>query len=113
MTTMTRFGRIGAALALAAMAVVGVRAAALADEHLREQLQLKTTKACDGCDLSGVNFGKAELKGVSLSGATLEGTVFYRANLTNANLGGADLAKANLTLADLTNTNFSNANLAG
>lgn len=113
MTVTTRFSRIGFAVALATLTVVGVRLAAAQDEHLREQMQLKATKACDGCDLSGVSFGKADLKGVSLAGAKLDGTSFYRANLTNANLGGANLSNANLSMSDLTNTNFSNANLAG
>jgi uncharacterized protein YjbI with pentapeptide repeats len=113
MTVMTRLHRIGVGVALATVSVVGVRVAAAQDDHLREQSQLKATKACDSCNLSGVNFSKADLKGVSLSSATLEGTIFYRANLTGANLGGANLSKANLTMADLTNTNFGNANLAG
>lgn len=113
MTVMTRLSRIGVGVALATVAVVGVRLTAAQDDHLREQTQLKATKACDGCDLSGVNYSKAELKGVSLSGAKLEGTSFYRADLSGANLGGANLSKANLTFANLSNTNFGDANLAG
>lgn len=114
MTTKSRLARLFGGVALAGLTVAfGAQIVRAQDEHLREQMQLKATKACDGCDLSGVNFTKGDLKGVSLSGAKLSGAIFYRADLSNANLSGADLSKANLTLTDLSNTNFGNANLAG
>lgn len=115
MTTVTKETgrRWGLGLALVGVVVLATGALAAQDAHLKEQAQLKQTRACDGCDLTGVNFGRADLKGVSLSGAKLVGASFYKIDLSNANFGGADLSKANLTLCNLTNVNFGSANLAG
>jgi uncharacterized protein YjbI with pentapeptide repeats len=55
--------------------------------------QLRETRMCPGCDLSG-----ADLSGADLSGA---------------NLSGADLRNANLTKAMLIETNLENTNLEG
>jgi hypothetical protein len=112
MTLVTQFSRLFAGLAVASLAVLGVQVVQAQDGHLREQMQLKQTRACENCDLSGVAF-KDELKGVNLTGANLEGASFYRLDLTNANFGGANLTKANLSMTNLTNTNLGDANLAG
>jgi uncharacterized protein YjbI with pentapeptide repeats len=117
MTTTTRISRIGLATAIAAFsALLGIQV-------LSAQSQEPTSRpmdrerflkgSCDGCDLSGMDFSRLELKSVSAAGANLSETMFYRADLTNANLGGANLTKANLNMANLTNTNLSNANLTG
>ena len=74
--------------------------------HLIERDRLAKTHACDGCDLRSEDFGRADLKGVSLAGARLDKATFYRANLENANLAGATLTDAVLSFANLTNTHL-------
>lgn len=72
-------------------------------EHLK---QLRETKQCQKCDLSG-----ADLRGADLSFAVLTGANLSGANLKGANLSNADLSRANLTKADLSNANLNKASL--
>jgi len=65
-------------------------------------------KDCPGCNLAGVDLGKAELIGARLAQADLHG-----ANLSMANLRRADLQGANLRDAILSYTNLPGANLRG
>ena len=53
--------------------------------------KLKSTKACEGCDLSGTNLREVELSGALLS----------YANLLDAELSGANLSFATLSHIDL------------
>ena len=114
MTATTRFGRVGLAFGLVTLvALLGVQSLGAQDTKAADRERLLKGRACDRCDLSGVNFLREDLKGVSASEANLTQAMFYRADLSGANLGGANLEKANLSFANLTNTNLSNANLAG
>lgn len=70
--------------------------------------QLRNTKQCPGCDLSGV-----ELIGVDLSEANLKGADLSGAVLRNVQLIAADLSEANLTNADLRGAILNGANLSG
>jgi uncharacterized protein YjbI with pentapeptide repeats len=72
-------------------------------EHLK---QLRETKQCQKCDLSGADLSGADLSFAVLTGANLSG-----ANLTGANLSNADLSRANLRKADLSYTNLNKAYL--
>lgn len=78
--------------------------------------QLKETKQCPKCNLSGVdlsamNLEDANLEGANLTEAKLKGIHLKNANLKGANLTKADLIKADLTNADLTNAKLMNADL--
>ena len=53
--------------------------------------QLRNTRSCPNCDLSGYNFYGVDLTGVNLTGANLTG-----ANLTDANPSCAYLSGAKL-----------------
>ena len=65
--------------------------------------QLKHTKACPGCDLSGLNLTGAHLKEADLSGANLA-----EAKLAKANLVRADLWEAMMLGAKFCNTTMPN-----
>src|SRR3954470_12722685 len=59
--------------------------------------QLRETKKCERCDLSGANLIEATLSGANLSGANLIGADLLGANLSGrAYLLGANLSRANL-----------------
>ena len=119
MTAMTQINRIGVGVALAALVAVGVRLTAAQDAPQQDPKlalrdQVLASKACSGCDLSGISFPKeSNLKNADLSSAKLVGASFYGADLTGANLQGADLTNANLWQADLTNANLGGVNLNG
>ena len=66
--------------------------------------QLKQTKSCASCDLSGGNFKWANVYGAELGGA---------ANLVDANLEGANLRGANLKRANMGWSSLYGANLLG
>ena len=66
-------------------------------------IKLKNTKACSGCDLTGIELINFDLKNADLRGA----------NLTSANLRRSDLEEANLTDANLTDANLMGVNLTG
>ena len=91
--------------------------------------QLKETKRCEACDLSGADLrwaavyaaelggaenlvdgvlNEADLSGANLYGANLESTKFR-----GANLSGADLSWSSLIGADLTGADLTDAKLAG
>jgi uncharacterized protein YjbI with pentapeptide repeats len=76
------------------------------EAHLQ---QLKATKSCPSCDLSGADLYKADLSGANLVGANLSGGAY----LYEANLSGADLYRANLRGAILYGANLSGAYLSG
>lgn len=95
------------------VALVATPAVLAQSGHAAERMQLLSTRACDRCDLSGEDFGRLDLKGVSLSNATLTSIKFYKTDLTNANLGGANLTNAVMSFANLSNANLGGANLAG
>ena len=65
------------------------------DEVQANLTKLKKTKACSGCDLTGIELISFDLKGADLSGANLTG-----ATLTNTNLTGVKLSYANINRAE-------------
>eukprot|EP01036_Dinobryon_divergens_P003654 gene3653-4836_t len=67
-------------------------------------------KACQGCDLSGANFKKADLSGVDLTGAILTDAGFHRANLRGAILDGVVAIGTNFNMADLTQAHMIKGN---
>lgn len=84
-------------------------------EHLK---QLRETKQCAKCDLSGVDLSGADLSfavlvGANLSGANLKGANLSNADLTGANLTACDLSGANLNQAYLTNANLHQTKFIG
>jgi hypothetical protein len=90
--------------------------------------QLKSTKACPGCDLiaeslpaganlegvnlKGANLQDADLERVNLKGANLEGAKCWQAHMPRANLEGANLKGAYLEGAELAGANLKGANLS-
>ncbi len=68
---------------------------------------------CPGCDLSGMNFKRANLRGANLAGANLERANFHAADLSGANLENANLRLANLNRAVMTQIDFAGATLDG
>lgn len=77
-------------------------------EHLK---QLRETKQCHKCDLSGADLSGADLSFAVLTGANLTGANLTRANLSNADLSRANLTKADLSYANLNKAYLTNANL--
>jgi len=86
--------------------------------------QLKQTKSCASCDLSGGNFkwanvfgaelgGAKNLVDANLEGANLEGANFFGANLEGANLRGANLKGANMGWSSLYGANLLGAQIGG
>jgi len=65
--------------------------------------QLRRTRSCRACDLSG-----AQLAGTDLQAADVRGT-----NLSNADLSSANLYRAIFVGADMTGASLSGANLSG
>ena len=63
----------------------------------------------EGARLSGLNFTRADLRGVRLRFADLTNVNLTSSLLDEADLGGADLRGANLTNTDTTKTQFSGA----
>jgi serine/threonine protein kinase len=96
-------------------------------ENSKELLKKKLleTRECQKCDLSGMDFYKANLAGANLIGSNLTNTKFVGANLAGADLSdanlkevsflGANLVGARLDYADLRNAsgnpNLTNASL--
>jgi uncharacterized protein YjbI with pentapeptide repeats len=85
------------------------------DEVQTNLIKLQKTKACSGCDLTGIELISFDLKGADLSGANLTGANLRRSNLTGANLietnlNDADLLGVNLTSATLININLTGVN---
>ncbi len=68
--------------------------------------QLRTTKACEKCDLTNADLSKTDLRGAKLMEARLNG-----ANLSGANLSGAQLYFSDLRAATITGAKFGNAQL--
>lgn len=79
----------------------------------QKQLDVERAKNCPGCDLSYLDFKRADLTGANLEGANLYGANLHEAVLAGANLTGAILEKANLNRADLKRTQMAGANLKG
>ncbi|MDJ0618201.1 MAG: pentapeptide repeat-containing protein [Calothrix sp. MO_192.B10] len=77
-------------------------------EHLK---QLRETKQCQQCDLSGFNLSGVDLSFAVLVGANLSGANLRGANLKNADLTGTNLTKADLSGANLNQAYLNNANL--
>jgi hypothetical protein len=75
--------------------------------------QLKATRMCPGCDLSGADLSGADLSDANLSGAKLSRAKLSRANLADADLRGADLRRANLANANLSGADLDSADLSG
>jgi uncharacterized protein YjbI with pentapeptide repeats len=73
--------------------------------------QLRGTKSCDSCDLSGADLRRADLREANLSKAILFNGDLSNADLRGANLSGADLSEVNLSGADLQRANLSGAEL--
>jgi len=133
MTKSTNLKRGGYTSLLLAAALCSVPAVAANPAHVQ---QLKDTRSCPGCDLSGADltllFADQEysmddptvnLDGADLTGAILKGAFLYQASFKNARMNGADLRGSNLTgahmeNADMTGTSFGNwdihwSNLSG
>ena len=77
-------------------------------KHLK---QLRETKQCPKCDLSGADLSGADLSFAVLTGANLSGANLNGANLSNADLSRANLTKADLSYANLNKAYLTNANL--
>ena len=75
--------------------------------------QVRATRNCRACDLSGASLTAANLAGSDLSGSDLSNADLSGANLAGANLSGASLSRANLSAADLTGANLSGTRLSG
>ena len=74
--------------------------------------------SCTNCDLSGVNFIKADLRAAAASGSDFTGARLYYsvligADLARENLNEADLRGANLFYAKLQGASFTGADLKG
>ncbi|MCJ0762618.1 pentapeptide repeat-containing protein [Variovorax terrae] len=67
-----------------------------------------SSKSCENCNLSGLNFAGRDLRGARLARANLTD-----AELAGANLRGADLRTTYLHHANLSNANLDEANLCG
>lgn len=74
---------------------------------------LKTTKACERCDLSGVDFSGLDLRKAKLGGALLANANLSGASAKFADFSGADLSGATLEGAIVWKANFSGARLVG
>jgi uncharacterized protein YjbI with pentapeptide repeats len=70
-------------------------------------------KDCPGCNLAGIDLGKAELNGAKLAKANLRGANLSMANLRQADLRGADLRETILAYANLPGANLQGADLRG
>ena len=68
--------------------------------------QLKNTKSCVSCDLSGGNFKGANFFGANLEGANLRGANLKGANMGWSSLYGANLLGAQIDGADLAGVTF-------
>lgn len=77
-------------------------------KHLK---QLRETKHCAKCDLSGADLSGADLSFAVLTGANLSGANLKKANLSNADLSRANLNQADLSYANLNKAYLTNANL--
>ena len=75
--------------------------------------RLLKTKACEGCDLSGLTLSHAVLNGARLAGANLRGASLQYAALKMADFTGADLTDADLSNAFIRPGTFRRANLSG
>jgi uncharacterized protein YjbI with pentapeptide repeats/beta-lactamase regulating signal transducer with metallopeptidase domain len=80
--------------------------------------ELAQSKACVGCDYSGVNWSGKDLHGVSYTGVDFSDANLAHVNFSGGSFNGADFSKANLEGASfrnahLTGCDFSNANLSG
>lgn len=99
--------------ALMMIAVMTVAAPALAWDEAAVT-QVKETKNCVGCDLSGADLRWANVYAAELGGApNLVNSVLDEANLSGANLYGANLEGASLRDADLSGANLSWTSLVG
>src|SRR5215813_9497983 len=96
---------------VAVVALAAQLPAAQADP--RSDFLAGATKACPGCDLSGLSFKRRDLTGADLSGANLKDANFHDAKLAGARLAGADLSGANLNKAALARADLTGATLRG
>ncbi|NMF67371.1 pentapeptide repeat-containing protein, partial [Brasilonema octagenarum] len=92
------FTKFLAAVALCAPLLVTLPGYAEKPEHVK---QLRDTKKCRKCDLSGAN----------LSGANLSGADLSYSNLSGANLSGVSLRGVNLSGVSLRGVNLSGVSL--
>ena len=98
---------------LACISILSLGGCSKYSDEVQENLtKLKKTKACSGCDLTGVELVAFDLKSADLSGANLTSANLNRVDLTEANLTDANLLGAILTDAKLTNTNLSGVKLS-
>jgi len=102
--------------AMLGVAILGLAGIGLATETMKAQNldlieQLKTTRKCVQCDLSGAELSALSLENVDLSGANLYRAQLYGTKLNGANLAGAVLQEANLRMANLSGA--TDAALAG
>lgn len=87
--------RLPRKLIVAAAFVIGV-ASTSAYSDPAQVAQLKKTKQCSDCDLSGADLRGQDLRAADLTGANLNGALLYKANLAAATLDRSDLRGADL-----------------
>jgi uncharacterized protein YjbI with pentapeptide repeats len=111
MTQSKSLRRGGYASLFLAAALCSVPVMAANPAHVQ---QLKDTRSCPGCDLSGADLTllfadqdyslddpTVNLGGADLAGTVLKGSFFYQASFKNARMHGADLRGSNLTAAHM------------
>ncbi len=75
----TRLGLMSPALAVA---LIATASPAMADA--REEILAGRSKACPGCDLTGIRLKRRDLQGADFSGAILVDADFFRADLISS-----------------------------
>ena len=100
MTVSTRFVRLFAVMAAAALvATASVAAWTSSPEDVQRLLK---THTCPGCDLRNEQLVNLDLAGADLTGADLSGAFMYKTVLREAALKGAKFVGADLGGTDLT-----------
>ena len=74
--------------------------------------QLKNTKDCQGCDLTGINLYKINLSNANLKNANLKNARFHGTNLNGADMRGVNLSGSRFNEVNMKKTNLSGANLS-
>jgi hypothetical protein len=75
--------------------------------------QLKTTRQCRNCNLSGADLSGIDISSCDLSFSNLKSTRFALGNLASCNFSNSNLSLADFTQANLTNANMTQADIAG
>jgi hypothetical protein len=83
------------------------------DDQIQVIAEMRRTRNCQQCDLSGANLSGMDLRNVNLTAADLRSANLRKANLSGAKLLAAKFNAADLSGANLSGTNFGGANLSG